>query len=198
MSPRPAPGTMGAWAARCRPDRIEPGGGTTRRLDHERTQNAMTRKTMAILAVLALGLLLTGGTALAARIGCKGGKCVGTEQADVMSGSLGADQIFALDGDDDVAATSGDDKVNGGDGRDTIFGEAGVDTLSGGLKGDRIVGGDDRDTIFGGSGSDVIDAASGEGLGPVADDVFCDTGFDQVTADRLDDVAADCEQVTRV
>jgi Ca2+-binding RTX toxin-like protein len=158
----------------------------------------MTRKTMAFVAVLALALLVAQGTALAALVRCKGGKCVGTEQADDLRGTVAKDQIFGLGGDDVVTASSSDDRVNGGDGRDTIFGEGGVDRLDGGTGADRIVGGDDRDTIFGGSGSDTIDSASDEGLGPVRDEVDCDTGFDTVTADRLDAVAANCEQVTRV
>ena len=158
----------------------------------------MTRKTMAFVALLALALLVSQGTALAALVLCKGGKCEGTQQADDLRGTVAKDQIFGLGVDDVVTASSSDDRVNGGDGRDTIFGEGGTDTLSGGPKGDRIVGGDDRDFIFGGSGSDVIDSASDEGLGPVADDVDCDTGDDTVTADRLDNVAANCERVTRV
>ena len=158
----------------------------------------MTRKTTAILAVLALALLLTSGSALAARVRCKGGKCEGTAQADDLRGTQVKDQIFGFGGNDEITAKSGDDRVNGGAGDDLIFGEAGVDTLIGGRNADRIVGGDDRDFIFGGSGSDTIDSASDEGLGPVQDDVDCDTGFDRVTADQLDKVAANCEEVTRV
>jgi len=158
----------------------------------------MTRRMTAMLAVLALGLLLTGGTSLAALVRCKGGKCVGTEQADSLRGTLGVDQIFGFGGPDEITASSGDDRVNGGAGDDLIFGEGGVDRINGGVGADRIVGGDDVDFIFGGSNSDVIDAASDEGLGPVRDEVDCGDGDDRVTADRLDQVAADCERVTRV
>ena len=158
----------------------------------------MTRKTMTLLAVLALALLVSQGSALAALVRCKGGKCEGTEQADDLRGTVAKDQIFGFGGDDVIAASSSDDRVNGGADRDTIFGEGGVDTLIGGAGADRIVGGDDRDFIFGGSGSDDIDSASDEGLGPVKDDVDCDTGVDKVRADRIDNVAANCENVTRV
>jgi Ca2+-binding RTX toxin-like protein len=158
----------------------------------------MTRKTMATLAVLAMALLLTTGVALAARIRCEPGECRGTEQADVISGSTREDQIFALGGAAAVTARSGDDRVNGGAGDDLIFGEGGKDRLDGGVGADRIVGGDDADIIFGGSNSDTIDSASDEGLGPVSDDVQCGSGFDTVTADKFDKVAADCEKVTRI
>ena len=158
----------------------------------------MTRKTSAILAVLTLALLLTGGTAMAALIRCKGGVCRGTEQADDMRGTACADQIFSLGGNDQIVLKTGNDRANGGQGNDLIFGESGNDRIDGGSGVDRITGGDDADIIGGGTGNDVIDVASDEGLGPVADQVFCDTGFDKGRADRLDKVAADCEQVTRV
>lgn len=199
MLPRGEPGMMVAGAARCRADRTElGGGGTTRGPDHERTRNEMTRKTMALLTVLAAALLLTAGTALADRIRCPGGLCRGTQQADVMSGTAGADQIFGLGGDDQLTGKTGKDRLSGGVGNDLIFGESEDDRLNGGPDADRIVGGDGVDTIFGGTGSDVIDSASDENLGPLSDFVDCDTGFDTVTADFTDRVAANCEQVTRV
>jgi Ca2+-binding RTX toxin-like protein len=158
----------------------------------------MTRKTAASLAALALGLLLTTGSALAALIRCKGGACRGTEQADDMPGLPNADQIFSLGGDDQVTATSGNDRVNCGAGNDLISGESGNDRLDGGTGAGQIIGGEDADILIGGSGNDTIDAAAGDTLDPVRDKVFCDSGFDRVTADRIDKVAADCEQVTRV
>ena len=158
----------------------------------------MTRKTMAFVALLALALLVSQGSALAALVRCKGGKCEGTEQADDMRGTLGADQTFSLGGDDQIVLKSGNDRANGGEGKDLIFGESGIDRLDGGSGPDRITGGDDADIIFGGTGSDVLDSASDEGLSPVQDEVVCDSGVDTVRADRLDKVAADCENVTRV
>ena len=158
----------------------------------------MTRKTMALLAVLAAALLVSGGSALADLVRCKGGKCEGTERADDLRGTLAKDQIFGFGGNDVITASSSRDHVNGGAGDDLIFGEGGVDTLAGGVGADRIIGGDDKDFIFGGSNADTIDSASGEDLSPVADDVDCGSGTDTVTADAIDNVLANCEQVTRV
>ncbi len=158
----------------------------------------MARKWIAIFGILVMGVMLTSNIALAERIRCQGGDCRGTQQADVMSGSQGADQIFSEAGNDEVAGRGGNDRINGGADNDLIFGEEGNDRLDGGTGADRIEGGDGVDIIFGGSGSDTIDAAFGEGLGPLADTVDCDTGFDTVIADKLDKVSSNCEQVTRV
>lgn len=158
----------------------------------------MARKWMAALAILMMGVMLTGNIALAERIRCQGGVCRGTQQADVMTGAQGADQIFSEGGNDEIAARGGNDRVNGGAGDDKIFGEEGNDRLDGGVGADRIEGGDGVDIIFGGSNSDSINSAFGEGLGPLADTVDCGSGFDTVIADRLDKVASNCEQVTRV
>ncbi len=158
----------------------------------------MSRKTLAIMAALVFGVLLTSNVALAERIRCTGGVCRGTQQADFMTGTHGADQIFAEDGNDDIVGLSGNDRINGGAGNDLIFGEAGNDRLDGGVGADRIVGGDGVDIISGGSGSDFIDSASDEGLGPLRDEVDCGSGIDTVIADALDKVASNCENVTRV
>jgi hypothetical protein len=158
----------------------------------------MARKWMAILGILVMGVMLTSNIALAERIRCTGGVCRGTQQADVMSGTFGADQIFSEAGDDEITARGGNDRLNGGSGNDLIFGEEGNDRIDGGTGADRIVGGDGVDILSGGSNSDTIDSAFGEGLGPLADTVDCGSGFDTVTADRLDKVSSNCEQVTRV
>ena len=157
----------------------------------------MTRKTMAILAVLA-ALLLSGGSALADLVRCKSGKCEGTERADDLRGTVAKDQIFGLGGNDVITASASRDHVNGGAGDDLIFGEGGVDTPAGGIGADRIIGGDDKDFIVGGGNADTIDSASDETLSPVADEVDCGGGVDTVTADAVDIVAANCERVTRV
>jgi Ca2+-binding RTX toxin-like protein len=93
----------------------------------------MARKWMAALAILAMGVMLTGNIALAERIRCNGGVCRGTQQADVMSGTSGADQIFSEAGNDEIAARGGNDRVNGGAGDDKIFGEEGDDRSAKGL-----------------------------------------------------------------
>lgn len=158
----------------------------------------MSRKTLAIMAALVFGVLLTSNVALADRIRCPGGVCRGSQQADVMTGTQGADQIFAEGGDDQISGRSGGDRINGGAGNDLIFGESEGDRLDGGVGNDRLVGGDGVDVIFGGSNNDTIDSASDEGLGALRDDVDCGEGIDTVTADALDKVASNCENVTRV
>jgi Ca2+-binding RTX toxin-like protein len=153
-----------------------------------------------MLGVLSIGMLLSGGTALADRVRCDANvsRCRGTERDDVITGSQKKDVIFALGGADQIAGRAGNDRISGGAGDDLLFGEDGTDTLDGDVGADRIVGGDGADTISGGSNSDEIDAVADEGLGPIKDTIECGTGTDTVKADRLDVVAADCEIVDRV
>jgi Ca2+-binding RTX toxin-like protein len=140
-----------------------------------------------MMLALAAALLLTAGDALAERIRCKGGTCLGTEAADGISGSLKADSIYGLGG----------DYLSGGDGDDLIFGESGTDTLSGGAGNDRLFGNDGTDNLFGGDGDDFIDATFFEdGLGE-RDYVDCGAGDDTVVAGFRDTVLDNCEKVDR-
>ena len=159
---------------------------------------------MGILAVLALGLLLTGGVALADSIRCTGGKCRGTKASDSIAGANSTsnpDQIFALGARDVVEANAGDDLVSGG-GDDFLAGEAGNDTLKGGNGNDSLNGGPGGDTLNGGLRNDIIDAhESPTGQAPAEKDVV-DCGedadgrdVDTVFAERVDQVAANCEKV---
>jgi Ca2+-binding RTX toxin-like protein len=104
----------------------------------------------------------------------------------------------------------GTDSMTGGTGSDTISGDDGNDTVSGGPGNDEIGGGDGNDRMAGGPGDDVLEAALGldrlagdegsDNLGSrdgLADNVSCGTGFDRVDADTFDQVADDCESVTR-
>ena len=75
------------------------------------------------------------------------------------------------------------DRISGGDGTDRIFGVGGSD---------RISGGRGRDNISAGSGNDRIAVRDGQ-----RDTVRCGRGRDRVTADRQDQVARDCERVSR-
>ena len=92
----------------------------------------------------------------------------------------------------------------------TLLGGPGADRLTGGSGGDELSGDDGNDTLAGGDGDDALDgglgtddarrrrraptAAARDGL---ADVVRCGDGDDAVDADTLDEVAADCETVTR-
>ncbi len=91
--------------------------------------------------------------------------------------------------------------ILGGPGADRLTGGAAADELSGGDGNDGLGGGDGDDTIDGELGIDDLDGGSGadrlltrDGL---ADVVRCGDGADVVDADALDEVAADCEAVSR-
>jgi Ca2+-binding RTX toxin-like protein len=86
-------------------------------------------------------------------------------------------------GADRLVAGSAADSVQGGDGNDRLDGGGGDDQLD---------GGEGVDTFEGGPGSDVVRSADG-----LAERVSCGAGEDRVEADTFDDVAADCENVSR-
>ena len=163
----------------------------------------MTRTMMGVLAALALGLLLTGGVALASFVGCTGGDCFGTQFADTMSGlnsETTPDRIFGLGSTDFISAKAGDDYAHGGADRDQVFGDAGNDTLMGGSGADFVAGDRGRDTIKGGTGNDSILATESAVFGPPEADVV-DCGedadgrdVDTAQVDRLDTVR-NCEKV---
>jgi hypothetical protein len=102
---------------------------------------------------------------------------------DTITSGEGADQITGDDGNDTVMAGGGNDQANGGDGNDRVSGGPGDDILQAGLGLDRLEGDDGSDNLL-----------SRDGL---ADAVDCGGGFDRVDADQLDQVAEDCEAVTR-
>ena len=74
----------------------------------------------------------------------------------------------------------------------TLLGGDGADTLTGGAGGDTVDGGLGADALAGGPGADHLISRDG-----LADTVACGDGADDVDADTLDTVAADCESVTR-
>jgi len=86
-------------------------------------------------------------------------------------------------GSDTIASGPGKDQLDGGEGDDTIGGAAGDDDIIGGLGADRIDGG---------AGDDTVRAADG-----LPDRIACGAGRDRVLADTTDDVAADCEEISR-
>lgn len=102
---------------------------------------------------------------------------------DTLKSGDGADVVTGDDGNDTLFGGGGNDQASGGDGNDRVSGGAGDDILQAGLGLDRLEGGD---------GSD--DLRSRDGL---ADAVSCGAGFDRVDADTVDQMADDCEAVTR-
>jgi Ca2+-binding RTX toxin-like protein len=102
-----------------------------------------------LMAAIGASVLLVSGVAYALSVQCDGvgdqypdpGVCVGTDQNDVITGTVQRERIFALGGLDVVSARGGDDDVDGGRGRDDIFGGLGGDDLRGGRGPDDIDGG---------------------------------------------------------
>ncbi|MDQ4075915.1 MAG: hypothetical protein M3220_06660 [Chloroflexota bacterium] len=121
------------------------------------------RKTVLLLATIALATLVASGLALAApkgddtkttTIDCTAGStsCQGTSGPDIIYGTDSADVIIPYAGDDVVFARGGNDEVRHSFGLDTIYGGTGADTLRGGF---------DHDTIYGNAPGDSGDASDG-------------------------------------
>ena len=143
------------------------------------------RRTLLLLATMALGVLLVSGVAYAMSVTCDGagdqdptpGVCQGTENKDTISGTEGgAEVIKALAGPDDVVSGSGRDEVYGHRGNDIVDAAYNNDTVYGGSGDDgtaegttfntptknttNLEGGEDSDKVYGGEGADWIDAAA--------------------------------------
>jgi Ca2+-binding RTX toxin-like protein len=117
----------------------------------------------------------------------------------VVAGEVGGKgSMKAMGGDDQLQGSDDDETIDGGAGNDDIRAGYGNDTIAGGPGTDKIVA--DRDgrcnelhcDISPGSAADTVDAVDGE-----RDTIACGPGNDTVRADAIDDVAPDCEAVTR-
>jgi hypothetical protein len=125
---------------------------------------------------------------------------VGTEAADRI-------EVVQVSGPSTISGGAGDDFLKTSDGADHLDGGPGADIIDGGYNDDVIVGGPGPDSLAGDhptgecgiywcklpAGNDTIDARDGE-----RDTVTCGFGTDSVSADPIDVVAGDCENVTRV
>jgi Ca2+-binding RTX toxin-like protein len=176
----------------------------------------MMRRTILMVATMALTLLVASGVALAVnKIGTEGPDTLrGTNKADNLIGLGGNDRIFGLAGKDNMLGGPGKDLVVGGTlnrsfgGDKNVVGGRGNDAVFGGLDSDNVVGeegndllidGDNaevsvpqRDHLSGGDGNDVISPINKPAD---VDVVVCGSGFDRVLVDRKDVVAPDCEKV---
>jgi Ca2+-binding RTX toxin-like protein len=174
------------------------------------------RRTILLVATMALTLLVASGVALAVtRIGGPGPNTLrGTNGADNLLGEGGNDRIFGLRGNDNLIGGSGKDLLVGGNehfrflgGDKNLVGGSGNDWVLGGLGSDNLLGGggndfldngpfifheSSRDVFSGGSGNDVLEVIN---TTAATDIVTCGSGFDRVLADRKDVVANDCERV---
>lgn len=89
---------------------------------------------------------------------------IGTEEDDVIVGSLGNDTITGEGGDDVLMGLTGRDVINGGDGDDVVDGGVGDDAMIGGAGDDVMIATEGDDDVNGGSGSDhyVINGTAGD------------------------------------
>lgn len=104
------------------------------------------RRTVLLLAVMALAVVAASGVALANNIQGDGGdnRLVGTNGKDTISGG------------------GGDDDISGRDGADRLFGDSGRDEIRGGKGDDRLQVGLGQDALFGNAGSDFVNAIDGQ------------------------------------
>src|SRR3712207_5664373 len=157
-----------------------------------------TVKLILMGALMLLMLALAAGAALAGPpLICPsgGGLCVGTPEADTITGSGNVDQIFALEGNDFVDGWGGNDLIYGNEDADTLRGAEQSDVVHGNL-GDDSIEADINDTAgskdesFGGAGNDMIHAQDGN-----VDSIDCGAGLlDQAFTDPIDTVTG-CELV---
>jgi Ca2+-binding RTX toxin-like protein len=76
--------------------------------------------------------------------------------------------------------------------RDDLRGDGGANRLEGGAGDDALDAGPGRDTIAGGAGADAIAAIDG-----AVDTITCGEAVDRARADKIDEVARDCEPLPR-
>src|SRR5215203_4773335 len=122
------------------------------------------RRTILLLATMALTLLMAVGVALAVnKIGTQGRDfLMGTDGADHLVGKGENDRIFSLAGNDTLIGGPGKDLVWGGR-RSSLHGDLPVHyTSSGGEK--KLFGGTGNEVLYGGRGSDVILGNEGNDL----------------------------------
>src|SRR5215208_7192822 len=137
------------------------------------------RRTILLLATMALTLLVASGVALAVtKIGTNGPDTLqGTNKADNLLGKGGNDVLYALGGRDTLVGGGGKDWVLGGNkarplgGAKTLFGGRGPDDMVGGSGNDRLSGDPRPDRMRGEEGRDIVDGDSGSdrlfgGAGP--------------------------------
>src|SRR4028118_2176573 len=78
-------------------------------------------RALLLVVVVAAVLALAGGMVLAESKTCATLDCVGTREADTMTGRDNAS--------DRIAGMEGDDQIDGGGSRDTLYGDEGNDTI---------------------------------------------------------------------
>lgn len=170
------------------------------------------RKGALMLVVMSIAMMLGSGVALAATLTCNTTDCLGTPNADTISGNSARNVIDALRGDDTVYGNGGNDELYGNVDDDLLRGGAGIDEMYGGSGNDKVTGNSETDYLYGGSGNDKVVGGSGVDEisgGPgndninsadgVAEIVDCGLGTDSAdidgTATNPIDNVSNCESV---
>ena len=155
------------------------------------------RRTIVLLATMALTLLVASGVAWAViKVGGPG--------PDTLMGTKGPDTLAGRGSSDWIDGRAGKDVIHGGPGDDdplspaigNLDGGSGADLISGGPGGDLMYDGGDSavDILYGGGGNDFIISASYNR--PAARDIVsCGAGRNFASVDPKDIVRNDCERV---
>ena len=114
----------------------------------------------------------------------------GTGGADIMEGRAGADILSGGDGDDILYGEGGADELNGGAGNDTLYGGVGGDELNGDDGDDILYGEAGADELNGGAGNDLLDGGAGQDVlngGDGNDTLIGGAGADTINGGAGDD-----------
>ena len=118
------------------------------------------RRTILLLATMALTLLVASGVALAVNK-------IGTDGPDTLRGTNRDDNLLGKGGNDVLFGLGGRDNLLGGSGKDWVLGgnewrpQGGDKNLVGGPGNDGVLGGRGSDNLLGGSGNDFVDGGPG-------------------------------------
>lgn len=108
--------------------------------------------------------------------------CVGTDQADNVTGDNGYNKMYGLQGEDLMSGGAGDDVMEGNEDHDEMYGEDGLDFMVGSGTDDYMNGGDDADYMFGVWANDIAIGEAGN------DAINGGQGMDSVLGGSGDDV----------
>jgi cyclophilin family peptidyl-prolyl cis-trans isomerase/Ca2+-binding RTX toxin-like protein len=121
----------------------------------------------------------------------------GTDNPEILNGTVGDDTLYGFGGSDTIDAGDGNDLIVGGEGADVIEGGMGSDAILGGAGNDLIRAGDGDDwvnfqgetgddTVYGGNGNDVVQLPGSTGIKTLFGESGDDTLVGGVDSDRLD------------
>ena len=111
----------------------------------------------------------------------------GTVGVDNISGGALNDAIDGDAGDDILSGGAGHDTISGGEGSDTLYGETGNDYVSGGAGEDILSGGAGHDYVDGGAANDLVDGGTGDDIvqgGDGDDSVYGGAGNDKLEGEE--------------